>query len=83
MTTRIKMNGEVIYGEILPTGHTMPENVIPFPRSLHRETSTSKKENMNFDFHVTGRTELDESGMKLVKENLIRKGLMTKAKNTL
>ena len=47
--------------------HIVPEHIMP------------EKKQIDFDFHVTGRTELDLTGLKFVQENLERKKAIKRA----
>ena len=47
--------------------HIVPEHIMP------------EKQPIDFDFHITGRTELDLTGLKFVQENLERKQAIKRA----
>ena len=57
----LEFNMEDVYP--VPIVHIVPEALHIMP----------EKKQIDFDFHVTGRTELDLTGLKFVQENLERK----------
>lgn len=68
----LEFNMEDVYP--VPIVHIAPEALYIMP-----EHTMPEKKPIDFDFHITGRTELDLTGLKFVQENLERKQAIKRA----